>query len=207
MLFFDGRVAEAGFAGRWGIHPPEPAATEMHSTTVETAVRSTAEPATTEPAVRATANSPLQNRAAGTKSCAATFDYYLAVSATLDTTAPTEDMVIISNEQNGARDYLRGSVSGGRNVFNGELNHDDRFGDSGWYGGLGWTRTLSENWFAQVSAGASVGGFFLPRFRTDGLINRKLLRRRQLVVTAGVGFDHPSWKIDRPVQMQPTFRL
>ena len=79
----------------------EPAATEMHSTTVETAVRSTAEPATTEPAVRATANSPLQNRAAGTKSCAATFDYYLAVSATLDTTAPTEDMVIISNEQNG----------------------------------------------------------------------------------------------------------
>ncbi|MGA8539344.1 MAG: YaiO family outer membrane beta-barrel protein [Terriglobales bacterium] len=97
--------------------------------------------------------------------------------------------------------YLRGSVSGGRNVFNGELNHDDRFGDSGWYGGLGWTRTLSENWFAQVSAGASVGGFFLPRFRTDGLINRKLLRRRQLVVTAGVGFDQ-SKTVDNDIRGQ-----
>ena len=50
--------------------------------------------------------------------------------------------------------YLRGMVSGGRNVFSGELTHEDRFGDSGWFGGLGLTRTLSENWYAQFSAGA-----------------------------------------------------
>ncbi len=97
--------------------------------------------------------------------------------------------------------YLRGSVSGGRNIFNGEITREGRFGDSGWFAGLGLTRTLSENWYAQLSAGGSAGGFFLPRFRTDGLINRKLLRRRQLVVTAGVGFDQ-SKTVDNDVRGQ-----
>src|SRR5947209_6825593 len=85
--------------------------------------------------------------------------------------------------------YLRGMMSGGRNIFNAEVARDARFGDSGWFGGLGMTRTFSENWYAQFSAGASAGGFFLPRFRTDALINRKLLNKRQLVATLGVGFD------------------
>jgi len=85
--------------------------------------------------------------------------------------------------------YLRGMVSGGHNLVTGELNREARFGDSGWFFGLGLTRTLSENWYAQVSAGGSAGGFFLPKFRTDALINRKLLQRRQLVVNAGFGFD------------------
>ena len=85
--------------------------------------------------------------------------------------------------------YLRGMVSGGRNSFTGEITREDRFRDSGWFGDVGVVRTLSENWYVQGSAGASVGGFFLPRFRLDALINRKLLPKRQLVVTAGVGFD------------------
>ncbi len=85
--------------------------------------------------------------------------------------------------------YLRGMVSGGHNSFTGELTRQDRFGDNGWFGTLGFIRTLSENWYAQVSAGGSAGGFFLPKFRTDGLINRKFLRRRQLVGTIGIGYD------------------
>lgn len=85
--------------------------------------------------------------------------------------------------------YLHGMVSGGKNVFTGEITREARFGDSGWFGDLGLTRTLSENWYAQISAGASVGGFFLPRFRTDAAISRKLLRRKQLVVTASGGYD------------------
>ena len=85
--------------------------------------------------------------------------------------------------------YARGMLSGGRNTLNLELTHEARFGDSGWFGDLGLTRTLSENWYALVSAGGSVGGFFLPKFRTDAFINRKLLRRRQLVMTAGGGYD------------------
>lgn len=85
--------------------------------------------------------------------------------------------------------YLHAVLSGGRNAFNGELTRQARFGDSGWFGGLGVTRTISENWYAQISAGGGAGGFFLPKFRTDGLINRKLLHNRQLVMTMGVGFD------------------
>jgi YaiO family outer membrane protein len=85
--------------------------------------------------------------------------------------------------------YLRTTLSGGRNIFNGGIDRQARFGDNGWFGGLGLTRTFSEAWYAQFSAGGSVGGFFLPRYRVDALMNRKLLRRRQLVATAGFGFD------------------
>ena len=86
--------------------------------------------------------------------------------------------------------YARGVVSGGRNLINGEITRQGRFGSSGWFGGLGLTRTISENWYAQISGGASANGFFLPRYRTDGLLNRKFLQRRQLVGTVGFGFDH-----------------
>jgi|HubBroStandDraft_1064217.scaffolds.fasta_scaffold27582_2 YaiO family outer membrane protein len=85
--------------------------------------------------------------------------------------------------------YTRGMVSGGRNAFTGELTRQARFGDNGWFLDLGWNRTLSPAWYMQLSAGSSVGGFFLPKLRTDALINRKLLRRRQLVATLGVGYD------------------
>jgi YaiO family outer membrane protein len=85
--------------------------------------------------------------------------------------------------------YLRTTVSGGRNTLNAEIDRQARFADNGWFGTLGLTRTLSEAWYAQFSAGGSVGGFFLPRYRIDALMNRKLLQRRQLVATAGLGFD------------------
>lgn len=85
--------------------------------------------------------------------------------------------------------YLRGAISGGRNALTGEVTRQGRYGDSGWFGDLGLTRTLSESWYAQVSAGASVGGFFLPRYRADALISRKLLSRRQLVASVGGGYD------------------
>lgn len=85
--------------------------------------------------------------------------------------------------------YARGVVSGGRNVINGEITRQGRFSSSGWFGGLGLTRTISENWYGQISAGTSVGGFFLPRYRTDALLNRKFLSHRQLVGTLGFGFD------------------
>jgi YaiO family outer membrane protein len=85
--------------------------------------------------------------------------------------------------------YMRGVISGGRNAITGELTREDRYGDSGWLFGAGLTRTLSENWYGQLSASGSAGGFFLNRFSSDAIINRKLLPRRQLVASAGVGFD------------------
>jgi YaiO family outer membrane protein len=99
--------------------------------------------------------------------------------------------------------YIRGALSGGRNVWTAELTRQGRFGDSGWFYGVGLSRTLSENWYAQFSAGGSAGGFFLPRFRTDALINRKLLRRRQLVASAGVGFDQ-SKTVNHDLRFQAT---
>lgn len=85
--------------------------------------------------------------------------------------------------------YLRGVMSGGKNVFNGELIRQGRFGDAGWYYSLGLTRTLSENWFGAVHFGSSIGGFFLPKLRTDATINRKLLPNKQFVASAGFGYD------------------
>jgi YaiO family outer membrane protein len=85
--------------------------------------------------------------------------------------------------------YLKGVVSGGANTLNGELMQENRYHDHGWFGTLGLTRTFSSNWYGQFSAGASVGGFFLPKYSLTAVINRKLLSKKQLVIDAGVGFD------------------
>ncbi|HUO16410.1 MAG TPA: YaiO family outer membrane beta-barrel protein [Verrucomicrobiae bacterium] len=85
--------------------------------------------------------------------------------------------------------YLRGVLSGGKNTFNYEFTHEARFGDSGYFGTLGLTRTFSSNWYGEFSAGASVGGFFLNRYSVGAILNRKLLKEKELVVNGGFGFD------------------
>lgn len=94
------------------------------------------------------------------------------------------------NNHNWADAYFNGVVSGGRNVFSGQFSRQDRFGDTGWYYSMGWTRAWSENWYTELDFGTStVAGFFLPRARVDALINRKLLPRKQLVLSLGLGYD------------------
>jgi YaiO family outer membrane protein len=97
----------------------------------------------------------------------------------------------VSNNQPAWRDfYLRGVVSPGKNSIYGETSRQDRYGDTGWFFGVGWTRTLSDNWYTDLHFGSSsVSGFFLPRVRVDGFINRKLLARKQLVLAGGFGYD------------------
>ena len=85
--------------------------------------------------------------------------------------------------------YARAVLSGGHNVWTGELTREGRFGGAGWLYGVGLNRTLSEDWYAQFSAYSSIGGFFLNTFTGDAIVNRKLLSRRQLVATVGLGFD------------------
>jgi YaiO family outer membrane protein len=85
--------------------------------------------------------------------------------------------------------YFRGMISGGSNAFTGELVRQGRWGDSGWYGNIGWLRILNPDWYTDLYVGTSVGGSFLPRLRTDAFINRKLLKQRQLVTTFGFGYD------------------
>ncbi len=86
--------------------------------------------------------------------------------------------------------YIRGMISGGRNTLSGEAVRESRYSDTGWFFGATWTRTLGENWYSELHFGSStVSGFFLPRIRTGGTINRKLLAHRQLVLTGGFGYD------------------
>jgi YaiO family outer membrane protein len=85
--------------------------------------------------------------------------------------------------------YLRGVMSRGSNALNGELIRQVRYSDTGWYYNLGWIRTWNPDWYTEVSAGSSTRGFFLPKFRANALINRKILARKQLVLTGGVGYD------------------
>ncbi|HEY6249456.1 MAG TPA: YaiO family outer membrane beta-barrel protein [Candidatus Angelobacter sp.] len=86
--------------------------------------------------------------------------------------------------------YANALISGGRNAVSGQLSRQNRYGDTGWYYGFGWTRVWSENWYSELDFGTStVQGFFLPKVRTDALINRKLLPRKQLVLQLGAGYD------------------
>src|SRR2546423_3668440 len=86
--------------------------------------------------------------------------------------------------------YLHGVMSTGKNSFDGETTRQERYGDTGWFFGLGWTRILSDNWYTDLHFGSStVSGFLLPKARVDGFLNRKLLARKQLIMTGGFGYD------------------
>ena len=86
--------------------------------------------------------------------------------------------------------YAKALISGGLNGISGEVSRQNRFGDTGWYYSFGWTRVWSENWYSELDFGTStVDGFFLPKARVDALINRKVLPRKQLVLTLGAGYD------------------
>jgi YaiO family outer membrane protein len=100
--------------------------------------------------------------------------------------------------------YMRFVASGGRNTLSGEGSRENRYGDTGWYYNAGLARDFSENWFADVHAGSSVGGFFLPKLRVDSSINRKLLTNKQLVLTASFGYDK-SKQINRDYRFGPAF--
>ena len=100
--------------------------------------------------------------------------------------------------------YVRVLASGGRSTFSGEGSRQNRYGDTGWYYGAGITRDLSDNWFADVHAGSSVGGFFLPKLRLDSSLNRKLLNNKQLVLTGVFGYDK-SKQVNHDYRFGPAF--
>jgi len=84
--------------------------------------------------------------------------------------------------------YSRGVYQHGNDVWNAEMNGQHEFGDSGVYFAAGDTHTFSPDWYSALTVGSSAGGFFWPRFRADAFLNRKLLRRKQLIATAGFGY-------------------
>jgi YaiO family outer membrane protein len=84
--------------------------------------------------------------------------------------------------------YIRGVYKEGRNVLNGEVNGQQEFGDSGTYFAVGDTCTFNPDWYGALTVGSSAQGFFWPRIRVDGFLNKKWLSRKQWVTTAGYGF-------------------
>ena len=100
--------------------------------------------------------------------------------------------------------YVRFVASGGRNTLSGEGSRQDHYGDTGWYYGAGITRTISENIFADVHAGTSLGGFFLPKLRLDSSLSGKFLANKQLVLTGNFGYDK-SKQVNHDYRFGPSF--
>jgi len=84
--------------------------------------------------------------------------------------------------------YARGVFATGKNVWNGEINGQREFGDEGVYMAAGDTYSFNQSWYASLTLGSSVSGFFWPRFRADAFVNHKLKSRKQLITTLGYGY-------------------
>jgi YaiO family outer membrane protein len=84
--------------------------------------------------------------------------------------------------------YARGVLAQGKNIWNGEVNGQHEFGDAGVYLAAGDTYNFNSDWYASLTLGSSVGGFFWPRFRADAFVNRKWAARKQLITTFGFGY-------------------
>lgn len=84
--------------------------------------------------------------------------------------------------------YSRGVYERGKNIWNGEINGQSEFGDAGVYFAVGDTYNFNSDWYGALTVGTSAGGFFWPRFRTDGFINKKWLGRKQWITTMGASY-------------------
>ncbi len=84
--------------------------------------------------------------------------------------------------------YARGVLTTGNNIWNGEINGQNEFNDGGVYLAAGDTYNFNSDWYASLTLGSSVGGFFWPRFRADTFVNRKWSARKQFITTLGYGY-------------------
>ena len=84
--------------------------------------------------------------------------------------------------------YARASVTQRKNVWFGEINGQHEFADAGTYIAAGDTYTINNRWYGSLTLGSSIGGFFWPRFRADGFINKKWFESGQFITTAGFGY-------------------
>jgi YaiO family outer membrane protein len=84
--------------------------------------------------------------------------------------------------------YSRIVYQQGADVWSGEMNGQNEFGDAGVYFAAGDTHTFSPDWYGSLTLSSSTGGFFWPRFRGDAFLNKKWLARRQWITTLGYGY-------------------
>jgi YaiO family outer membrane protein len=84
--------------------------------------------------------------------------------------------------------YARGALVTGKHIWTAEINGQNEFGDGGVYLAAGDTYNFNSDWYASLTLGSSIGGFFWPRFRADGFVNRKWSARKQFITTLGYGY-------------------
>lgn len=84
--------------------------------------------------------------------------------------------------------YARGVLTTGKNIWSLEVNGQHEFSDGGVYLAAGDTYNFNSDWYASLTLGSSVGGFFWPRFRADAFVNRKWGARKQFITTLGYGY-------------------
>lgn len=101
---------------------------------------------------------------------------------------------------------VRGVYQAGRHLLQGELAVMERWDVSGTYAALADTFTFDDDWHAFLAVGAGDGAHYLPRWRMDGFLHRKLLPARNLVVTAGAGYYRaPDGHVDRNLSLGATY--
>lgn len=83
---------------------------------------------------------------------------------------------------------VKGTYGLPSHLLQGEVSLNRRFDKNGVYIGLSDTVTLDEDWYASVGLGLGDGAFYLPRYRVDATVYRKLLSDRSLVTSFGLGY-------------------
>jgi YaiO family outer membrane protein len=113
-------------------------------------------------------------------------------------------------------EYLRARIeSSSSDAWLLDITNLDRFGDDGTQISVGNRHIFTDRVYSQFFVAGSAGGFFWPRFRTDGSISMKWLANKSFVTTIGGGyFDakdvhedlwgyvEASYYFDRPVVIQ-----
>jgi YaiO family outer membrane protein len=83
--------------------------------------------------------------------------------------------------------FVRGVyASDPKNTWNLEINNQNQFGARGVAMAVGNTHVFNDDWYTSAFVSASAGGFFLPKYGVDIMVNRKLLPARNLVVGVGL---------------------
>ncbi len=83
---------------------------------------------------------------------------------------------------------LRGAYGLPSHLLQAELSATRRFNQDGSFLGLSDTYTFNEDWYSSLAVGAGDGAFYLPRYRVDATLYRKLLTDRSLVSSVGLGY-------------------
>lgn len=83
---------------------------------------------------------------------------------------------------------IRSAYNVNQHVLQGEVAMSRRFNQDGLFVGVSDTYKFNEDWYGSLSAGVGDGAFYLPRYRVDGAIYRKMLPERNLVGSIGAGY-------------------